>query len=63
MIADIQYAIRMLAKSLGFSSVGATDPAIFLWIPVLLGAVSFFARYLPARGAARLDPIKAIGRT
>jgi len=40
--------------------VGATDPATFLWIPVLLAAVSFFACYLPARRAARLDPIKAL---
>jgi putative ABC transport system permease protein len=43
--------------------VGATDPMTFLWIPILLAAVSFFACYLPARRAARLDPIKALART
>jgi putative ABC transport system permease protein len=40
--------------------VTATDPATFLWIPVLLASVSFFACYIPARRAARLDPIKAL---
>jgi putative ABC transport system permease protein len=42
--------------------VTATDPATFLWIPFLLGSVSFFACYVPARRAARLDPIKALAR-
>ncbi|MEY2575663.1 MAG: hypothetical protein QOF80_1150, partial [Verrucomicrobiota bacterium] len=40
--------------------VTATDPATFLWIPILLASVSFFACYVPARRAAHLDPIKAL---
>jgi putative ABC transport system permease protein len=40
--------------------VTATDPATFLWIPLLLASVSFFACYIPARRAAQLDPIKAL---
>ncbi|MEY2585623.1 MAG: hypothetical protein QOD80_1649, partial [Verrucomicrobiota bacterium] len=49
---------RLLANLL--FGVGATDPATFLWIAVLLAAVSFFACYIPARRASRLDPIKAL---
>jgi putative ABC transport system permease protein len=56
------FALTRLLTSLLFG-VGATDPITFLWIPVLLAAVSFFACYLPARRAARLDPIKALART
>jgi len=63
-VAIISLALGIGANTAVFVfGVGATDPAIFLWIPLLLAAVSFFSCYLPARRAARLDPTKVLART
>jgi ABC-type antimicrobial peptide transport system permease subunit len=40
--------------------VGATDPATFAIVTVLVGAVAFTASYLPARRASRVDPTEAL---
>jgi putative ABC transport system permease protein len=40
--------------------VSATDPLTFLSLALLLTAVSWIACYLPARHAARVDPLIAM---
>lgn len=40
--------------------VGASDPLTFAGIVLLVSVVAFLAAWLPARRAARLDPIIAL---
>ncbi len=49
---------RLLSSTL--YQVDATDPAIFLAVALALGAIALLACYLPARRAARVDPMIAL---
>jgi ABC-type antimicrobial peptide transport system permease subunit len=47
-------AVSRLMRSLLFG-VGVTDAVTFVVVPVLLVGIAFFASYIPARRAARID--------
>jgi putative ABC transport system permease protein len=49
---------RMIAGLL--YGVGAHDPATFVGVAVLLLGCAFFACWVPARRAARVDPVIAL---
>jgi ABC-type antimicrobial peptide transport system permease subunit len=51
-------AVRVLASLL--VGVSASDPLTYLAVVVLLGAVVLIASWLPARRAARLNPMQAL---
>ncbi len=53
------FALTRLMASLVFG-VSATDPVTFAAVALLLIAVAVMASYLPARRAARIDPMEAL---
>ena len=53
------FAFTRLLQSLLFG-IGATDVPTMLGVALLLGGIAFLACLLPARRAARVDPIQAL---
>jgi putative ABC transport system permease protein len=53
------FALTRVMSSLLFG-VGATDVLTFVITPLLLGSVALVASYIPARKAARVDPMIAL---
>jgi ABC-type antimicrobial peptide transport system permease subunit len=67
----VQLAIGMALGLLGGMALGgplqfvlydvqASDPSVYLWIVLILGTAGLLASFLPARKAARVDPVTVL---
>jgi ABC-type antimicrobial peptide transport system permease subunit len=61
--AAIGLTLSLLASQvLGSLLVGvsARDPGVYIVVPLVLASISLLACYIPARRAARIDPLLAL---
>jgi ABC-type antimicrobial peptide transport system permease subunit len=56
------FGLSRITRSLlvGVTDVSPMDPLTLLAVPLLLGSVTLLACFLPARKAARVDPMEAL---
>ena len=57
----LAYALTRAMASL-LVGVSPSDPTTFAAVALLLAGVALLANYLPARRAARLDPVRVLKR-
>jgi hypothetical protein len=55
----LTFAVGRLMTSMVYA-IRPNDPLIFLMVAILVGAISILAAYIPARRAARIEPLVAL---
>jgi hypothetical protein len=60
MMQDLHYALRQLRKNPGLYGTGARNSRIIASVCFAVAVVGLLAAYIPARRAARVDPMVAL---
>jgi len=54
------FALSRILESMLFG-IGTRDPVVFATVPLILAGVAVVAMFVPARRAARVDPVRTLG--